>query len=193
MKKTLFPFVLFALLLASCSANPEPTTTLPDINTEDIAELEAEIEAELNALEAELEAEFNSTTTLSGDNLNMNEFGLDTNLGLEENQVLVGGDAVATITSGEFSATLLAGNFYYDIPELRVTEGDEVTITLRSTEGTHDFVIDELNVQSEVVKTEGETTFTFTASNVGEFAFYCSIGNHRANGMEGLLIVEPAV
>lgn len=191
MKKSLFPFILCVLIIAGCNSTQQPTTTINDVSTEDIAELEAEIEAELDALEQELEAEFNATTTIS-DEINMDEFDLDTNMQLDENDVLVGGDAVATVTPGEFSATIIGGNFYYDVPEIRVTEGDEVTLTLRSAEGTHDFVIDELNVQSEVIKTDGETTFTFIADKAGSFNYYCSIGSHRANGMEGLLIVEPA-
>jgi plastocyanin len=87
---------------------------------------------------------------------------------------------------------LEAGNFYYDLKELRVTEGDTVKIVLNNVEGTHDWNLDEFDASTEVT-TEGQTAeVTFVADQVGTFEYYCSIGNHRALGMVGNLVVEPA-
>lgn len=108
-----------------------------------------------------------------------------------DTEVLVGGDAVAgEETPGEVSFTVLGGNFYYDMEEIRVKEGDTVTINFRSVEGFHDWVVDEFNAATGQVSTGGETSVTFVADKKGTFEYYCSVGSHRAQGMVGNLIVE---
>lgn len=81
-------------------------------------------------------------------------------------------------------------NFEFSQDEIRVQQGQEVTVVFESTGGTHDFVIDEFDVASEVVSSGEQTRVTFTPDQTGEFAYYCSIGSHRDMGMEGTLIVE---
>ena len=53
----------------------------------------------------------------------------------------------------------------------------------------HDFNIDELGVKVPITPSGSSSTVEFTASKVGEFQFYCSVGNHRAMGQVGTLIV----
>lgn len=86
--------------------------------------------------------------------------------------------------------TVTGSNFVFDVEEIRVKEGDTVTIHFMSAEGVHDFVIDEFNVQTQKVGTGEVSSVTFVADKKGTFEYYCSIGSHRANGMEGKLIVE---
>ena len=86
--------------------------------------------------------------------------------------------------------TLSASSFKYDITEIRVKKGDTVKITLNNTGGMHDWVIDEFDTRTKQI-TDGQTdTISFVADKVGEFEYYCSVGNHRAMGMVGKLIVE---
>lgn len=81
-------------------------------------------------------------------------------------------------------------NYSYDVKEIRVKLNDKVKINFTNTEGFHDFRIDELGVKTNVIKT-GETESTeFVANKVGTFEYYCSVGQHRANGMWGKMIVE---
>jgi nitrite reductase (NO-forming) len=109
----------------------------------------------------------------------------------EDGETLVGGDAVAPDeTPGEVSFTVLGSNFSFDMEEIRVQEGDEVTINFRSTDGFHDWVVDEFDAATEQVQTDGSTSVTFIADKAGTYEYYCSVGNHRANGMVGTLIVE---
>lgn len=75
-------------------------------------------------------------------------------------------------------------------PILKVQKGDRVVINFTSTSGFHDFVIDEFEAATEQVNTDGSTSVEFTADEVGSFSYYCSVGQHRANGMEGTFIVE---
>lgn len=81
-------------------------------------------------------------------------------------------------------------SFGYSVPEIRVKKNQRVRIYLTSSDGYHDFVIDELNVASKKINTGEDVEFEFTARTAGEFEFYCSVGNHRAQGMVGKIIVE---
>lgn len=81
-------------------------------------------------------------------------------------------------------------NYAYDVKEIRVKLNDMVKINFTNTEGFHDFRIDELGVASQKIG-EGKTeSLEFVASKAGTFEYYCSVGQHRANGMWGKIIVE---
>ncbi|WP_157188177.1 copper-containing nitrite reductase [Nitratireductor pacificus] len=78
-------------------------------------------------------------------------------------------------------------------PTLMVHEGELVQINLINGEGAeHDVVIDQYAARSSiVVDKNASSTFSFTASKVGEFSYFCSIAGHREAGMEGLIRVMP--
>ena len=75
-------------------------------------------------------------------------------------------------------------------PELRVKEGTKVKIILNNEEGFHDWKIDEFNAATEKVSAGATTTVEFVADKKGTFEYYCSVGQHRANGMKGTFVVE---
>lgn len=83
-----------------------------------------------------------------------------------------------------------ASNFSFDPKEIRVKQGEIVTITLTSKEGMHNFVIDEFNVRTKVIGAGLSDIVTVTADKKGTFEYYCSVGRHREMGMVGKLIVE---
>jgi plastocyanin len=85
--------------------------------------------------------------------------------------------------------TITGGHFYYDVKEIKVKKGETVSITFKSEDGRHDLRIDEFNAGTKVLGTGQEETLTFVADKVGEFEYYCSVGNHRAQGQKGKLIV----
>lgn len=87
---------------------------------------------------------------------------------------------------------LVMNNFSFSKQSITASPGDTVTINLTNTGGTHDFKIDELNVQSKTISSGGTDTVTFTIppDASGSFEYYCSIGNHRALGMVGTLIIN---
>ncbi len=78
-------------------------------------------------------------------------------------------------------------------PDLIVHEGEIVQINLINGEGAeHDVVIDQYAARSSIVVGQNaSSTFSFTASKTGEFAYFCSIAGHRQAGMEGLIKVLP--
>ena len=92
------------------------------------------------------------------------------------------------VASREF--TLEAKNFSFSLSEIKVKKGETVHITLKNTEGTHNWKLDEFSATTKVLQTGQEETIEFVADKVGSFEYYCSIGNHRAQGMVGTLIVE---
>lgn len=81
-------------------------------------------------------------------------------------------------------------NFEFSLSEITVKEGDTVTINFQSESGLHDWVVDDFEAATEQVSDGGTTTVTFIAAAAGEYEYYCSVGNHRAEGMVGTLIVE---
>jgi plastocyanin len=76
-------------------------------------------------------------------------------------------------------------------PDIVVQQGNTVELTLCVTGGTHDWVVDEFDAATEVISAGGDcSTVEFVADQAGEFEYYCSVGNHRAEGMVGRFIVE---
>ncbi len=81
-------------------------------------------------------------------------------------------------------------DYEYNLNQIKVKKGDTVTINFKSTQGFHDWVIDELGVATERVNDGEHTSITFTADKTGTFQYYCSVMNHRQKGMIGYLVVE---
>ncbi|MFA5895263.1 MAG: cupredoxin domain-containing protein [Candidatus Shapirobacteria bacterium] len=81
-------------------------------------------------------------------------------------------------------------NFSFDVKEIKVKKGDKVVINFTNTEGFHDLKIDEFGVATKQIKTGESDKISFTADKTGTFEYYCSVGQHRQNGMWGKLIVE---
>jgi cytochrome c oxidase subunit 2 len=99
-------------------------------------------------------------------------------------------DSVGVAQDGVMVYDISAVPFEFSIKEIRVKEGDRVRINLTTTEGLHDWVVDEFSASTRRLAA-GETDFVeFTADQVGIFEYYCSVGTHREMGMVGKLIVE---
>lgn len=81
-------------------------------------------------------------------------------------------------------------NFAFTPKTIEVNKGDKVKITFKDDEGFHDLVLDGYNMKTNRVSTGGSDSFEFTADKTGTFAYYCSVGNHREQGMEGVLTVK---
>lgn len=85
--------------------------------------------------------------------------------------------------------TMEGGAFYFKPDRIEAKKGDTVKVTLTSVDMPHNFFIDEFKVRSATVTKGNSTTFEFTPDKTGEFEFYCAVGNHRAQGMVGTLVV----
>ncbi|HLC31158.1 MAG TPA: plastocyanin/azurin family copper-binding protein [Candidatus Nanoarchaeia archaeon] len=75
-------------------------------------------------------------------------------------------------------------------PDIKVKKGDKIRIEFTSSEGFHDWKLDEFNAATAKINAGGSSSVEFIADKTGTFEYYCSVGQHRANGMKGKLIVE---
>jgi len=86
--------------------------------------------------------------------------------------------------------TVTGANFKFNPATITVKKGEKVRLTFKSEGGLHDFVIDELNVQTKMIDTGLSDTVEFVADEAGTYEYYCSVGNHKQMGMVGKLIVQ---
>lgn len=85
---------------------------------------------------------------------------------------------------------MAASNFKYDVTEIRAKAGEPLTIAVTNDEGFHDLVIDELEVNSGMIPAGETMELEIPTDKPGTYEFYCSVGEHRAMGMKGMLIIE---
>ena len=98
--------------------------------------------------------------------------------------------ATETAPAAVKSFDLTGKMFAFSQSEIRVEKGDTVTVNFESTDGPHDWVVDAFNARTKQVQPGTKTSVTFVADKVGTYEYYCSVGQHRQNGMVGKLIVE---
>ena len=92
---------------------------------------------------------------------------------------------------GERKSFVVEGsNYKFEPNEIRVKKGDIVEITFSNSEGSHDFMIDEFEVATNILSVGDEESVEFIANKTGVFEYYCSISDHRQSGMVGKFIVE---
>lgn len=94
------------------------------------------------------------------------------------------------VVSGPRTFVVEATPFKFSVEEIRVKKGDTVKIVFNNKQGMHDWVLDEFNARTPQISADSTETVEFVADKVGTFEYYCSVGNHRAQGMVGKLIVE---
>lgn len=87
--------------------------------------------------------------------------------------------------------TIHAANYKFTPTTIKTKEGQTVRVTFVSDSGLHDFSLDEFKEAKTAQLQGGKTeTIEFVANKKGSFTYYCSVGQHRAMGMEGTLTVE---
>lgn len=102
-------------------------------------------------------------------------------------------DEEAMMEKADVEVSMEMGMFYFEPAVIEAEAGQTVTVNFTNAEGLHDFVIDELEVQSEQISSGEITSVTFTIpedASGEEYEFYCSVMNHRAQGMVGTLMVK---
>lgn len=98
--------------------------------------------------------------------------------------------ASAELQNGEKVFTISGSNFKFEPNYIAVNQGDKIKIVFNNTGGFHDFVVDGYNVRTKQIQGGSSDSIEFTADKTGTFDFYCSVGNHRAMGMQGTLVVQ---
>ncbi len=88
--------------------------------------------------------------------------------------------------------TIEAREFAFSPTVLMLKMGQPIRLTFKNTgKMPHNFIIDEINGAKTAMVSAGQTTtIEFTPTKAGTFKFYCGVGNHRAQGMEGTVTVQ---
>ena len=99
------------------------------------------------------------------------------------------GAAGTTTNGGSGSATTITAteaDFSITLDEDTLTAGDYAIEVVNDGGATHDLVVerDGEDVAGTDTIAPGESTTLNVTLDEGEYIFYCSIGNHRAMGME---------
>jgi len=98
----------------------------------------------------------------------------------------VSADRTVTISGGP--------GIEYNTSEVNVEAGETVRFVYNHEGGRHDLLLEENGERvagTEVLTTEGDTdSFTYTFEEDGIYQFYCSVGTHRASGMEGDVVLN---
>ena len=114
--------------------------------------------------------------------------------GIPQVKVNVGANGVSTSVSSQSVSpktfVVEGDNYTFSLKEIRVPIGTPVTIVFKNKEGLHDLKIDEFAVATKKISAGAEEKVSFVANKKGSFEYYCSVGQHRANGMFGKLVVE---
>lgn len=100
------------------------------------------------------------------------------------------GDDTGSLSAVEVAAlpTVDMSNYRYAPAQLRVPEGGQVAFRFTNdTDDTHTFSVDDLGLDVQVPS--GRTRVMVTDAPAGDYTFYCSVGSHREDGMEGRLVV----
>lgn len=81
-------------------------------------------------------------------------------------------------------------NYEFSPTKIEVNKGDTVKITFKDNDGMHNLVVDGYNVKTNIIKGGTEDSIQFVADKSGTFEYYCSVGNHKEEGMVGSFIVN---
>lgn len=114
--------------------------------------------------------------------------GISTSIGTSVNTSVTDSAGTSLSVSLAMNVDMTSGNFFFSPKVIKAKAGQAVDVKIVANEGFHTFVIDAIKL-NQTVKAGGTISFT-APTTPGSYPFYCSVGNHRAMGMEGTLIVE---
>ncbi|NQZ84842.1 MAG: cupredoxin domain-containing protein [Nanoarchaeales archaeon] len=81
-------------------------------------------------------------------------------------------------------------NFAYSKKVITVESGVKVRIKLTNSNGFHNFIIDDLNIKSDVLSIADTEYIEFIAINKGAYVYYSAISDDKVKGMIGTLYIE---
>lgn len=109
----------------------------------------------------------------------------------ESNSVMTASGTAGAVGADDVKEIVVDGSEFKFAPAtITLKKGEKVRLVLKNVgKMPHDFVVDELNVKTKIIKGGEEDVVEFTPDTAGTFEFYCSVGSHRAMGMKGTLTV----
>ena len=98
---------------------------------------------------------------------------------------------VSLISEEKREVVVEGGNFFFSPNVLNFQKGEEIRLVFKSVGGTHDFVVEGTNIKTKRISDGSSIVIEFKVpEESGSYDFYCSIGNHRAMGMVGKMVVK---
>lgn len=88
----------------------------------------------------------------------------------------------------------VSGNeFAFNPSTITVDEGEAVKIVFKNDgKFPHNWVVEGLGIMTKTINPGQTDAVEFTAPSAGTYVTFCSVGQHRANGMTGTLNVNIA-
>jgi plastocyanin len=168
MKKIITALALITLLGAGCAKTPAPATQPVSETTSPVTIGDGGVTFET--------VDKNETKSIETKTGETDEDGIqiiDIALGSE--------NSVKTID-------LKVGNNFFEPNIITAKPGEKIRVDFRGVVGTHTILIDASNVKMDIK--DGSGFIFFAPTKPGSYPIYCDVGNHRAKGMEGTLIVK---
>ncbi len=101
------------------------------------------------------------------------------------------GTVEETVPENNNEIVIAGSSFKFSPNTFTVSAGQSVKLVFENTEGFHDLVFETLSIKTKQIQAGQKETLEFKApEEPGEYEFYCSVGNHRAMGMEGKMVVR---
>jgi plastocyanin len=98
--------------------------------------------------------------------------------------------AAASAGGGEAIEVHTLDQLKFDPSEITASPGQEIHV-INDGVMQHDFIIDELDMATDLLNNGEEQTVTVPAdAKPGDYTYYCSVPGHRESGMEGTLTVK---
>lgn len=87
--------------------------------------------------------------------------------------------------------TIVGTEYSFSPSSISVKAGDQVKIVFQNIgRAPHNLIIEDLGIGTKTIGGEQADIIEFIAPSTGIYTFFCSVGAHRAAGMEGSLKVE---
>jgi len=99
-----------------------------------------------------------------------------------------GGGRTVTATGG--AVTVRARDIAFDVGRIEATPGPLAVTLVEDGALPHTFVIDGVDDFKLEVDSGTDEDAGTVELDAGEYEFYCDVAGHRAQGMEGTLVVE---
>jgi len=95
------------------------------------------------------------------------------------------------ITSKAREIIVEGNEFKFSPSSISVEKGEKIMLTFKNVgKFPHNFKVDELGISTKTINGGEENVIEFVSEKSGTFAMYCGVGSHRAQGMEGEVVVE---
>lgn len=96
-------------------------------------------------------------------------------------------------TPGEVEEYKISGTeFSFNPSTITVEPGERVRVIFKNDGAfPHNWTVEGLGIATKTINPGQTDAVEFTAPAAGTYVTFCSVGQHRANGMAGTLKVEP--